>query len=62
MGSSLANRVGAAIVQCDVYRIVTGLLTHCDTLNYPYAPKKLQATLDDENWGFPFLNPETHNR
>jgi hypothetical protein len=54
--------MGAAIMQCDDYRILTPLLAHCDTLNYPCAFKKVQAAFDDENSGFPFLNPETGNR
>jgi hypothetical protein len=61
-GSSVANRVRAGIVQCDACRILTWLLTNCDTSNYPCAAKKLQAAFDDENSGFPFLNPETRNR
>jgi hypothetical protein len=44
--------VRAVIVQCDACRILTRLLTHCDTLNYQWAPKNLQTIFDDENTGF----------
>jgi hypothetical protein len=30
------------------------ILTHCDTLNYPCAHKKVIAAFDDEKSGFPF--------